>query len=97
MLLLSSLFACVQSFHNVMARYQFVLAGRGPLPRRLATVHPAHHSPSTSSEVQSVTALFVTGGSTALSTGLAAVPVAALLAGWALGRPRRTTPVAPAE
>ena len=28
-LLLTSLFACVLSFHNVIARYQFVLAGKG--------------------------------------------------------------------
>ena len=32
-LLLTSLFACVLSFHNVIARYQFVLAGKGLLPR----------------------------------------------------------------
>ena len=31
-LLLTSLFACVLSFHNVIARYQFVLAGKGLLP-----------------------------------------------------------------
>jgi amino acid transporter len=55
-LLLTSLFACVLSFHNVIARYQFVLAGKGLLPRRLASVHSTHHSPAFSSVVQTVTA-----------------------------------------
>lgn len=58
-LLLTSLFACVLSFHNVIARYQFVLADRGLLPRRLATVHPRHHSPSVSSLTQTVTAVAI--------------------------------------
>ena len=44
------------SFHNVIARYQFVLAGKGLLPRRLATVHSTHHSPAFSSVVQTITA-----------------------------------------
>ncbi|MFE1082705.1 APC family permease [Brevibacterium sediminis] len=56
-LLLTSLFACVLSFHNVIARYQFVLAGMRVLPRLLATVHPKHHSPSFSSVVQTCTAI----------------------------------------
>jgi amino acid transporter len=58
-LLLSSLFACVLSFHNVIARYQFVLTGKGLLPRRLGEVHPTHHSPAFSSVVQSVTAALI--------------------------------------
>jgi amino acid transporter len=58
-LLLSSLFACVLSFHNVIARYQFVLAGKGLLPRRLCDVHPTHHSPAFSSVVQTVTAALI--------------------------------------
>jgi len=60
-LLLTSLFACVLSFHNVIARYQFVLAGKGLLPARLGSVHPRHHAPSTSSVVQTVTASVVVG------------------------------------
>ncbi|WP_163751880.1 APC family permease [Mycolicibacterium helvum] len=60
-LLLTSLFACVLSFHNVIARYQFVLAGKGLLPDRLATVHPRHHSPAFSSLVQTVTAALILG------------------------------------
>ena len=58
-LLLTSLFACVLSFHNVIARYQFVLAGKGLLPRRLASVHDRHHSPAFSSLVQTVTAAVI--------------------------------------
>jgi amino acid transporter len=58
-LLLSSLFACVLSFHNVIARYQFVLAGKGLLPRRLGVVHPTHHSPAFSSVIQTATAALI--------------------------------------
>ncbi|MCX8560652.1 APC family permease [Mycolicibacterium mucogenicum] len=58
-LLLSSLFACVLSFHNVIARYQFVLAGKGLLPARLAKVHDDHESPSFSSLVQTATAAII--------------------------------------
>ena len=56
-LLISSLFACVLSFHNVIARYQFVLARKGLLPARLGLVHPTQHSPAFSSIAQSITAL----------------------------------------
>ena len=58
-LLLTSLFACVLSFHNVIARYQFVLAGKGLLPARLAKVHDDHESPSFSSLVQTITAIVI--------------------------------------
>lgn len=58
-LLLTSLFACVLSFHNVIARYQFVLAGMKVMSPRLAKIHPKHQSPSYSSLVQSGTALIV--------------------------------------
>ena len=55
-LLLTSLFACVLSFHNVLARYQYVLARKGLLPSKLGEAHPQHHSPATSSIVQTLTA-----------------------------------------
>lgn len=58
-LLLTSLFACVLSFHNVIARYQFVLAGKGLLPARLAKVHDSHASPSFSSMIQTSTATII--------------------------------------
>ncbi|RCG29297.1 APC family permease [Streptomyces diacarni] len=55
-LLLSSLFACVLSFHNVIARYTFALSRQGLMPARLGAVHPRHQSPSASSVAQSITA-----------------------------------------
>lgn len=58
-LLLSSLFACVLSFHNVIARYQHALARKGALPRRLAAVHDRHGSPAFSSLVQTATAIVI--------------------------------------
>jgi amino acid transporter len=60
-LLLTSLFACVLSFHNVIARYQFVLAGKRLLPARLASVHGRHSSPAFSSLVQTMTAAIILG------------------------------------
>jgi amino acid transporter len=58
-LLISSLFACVLSFHNVIARYQFTLANKGVLPARLGQSNPKHSAPSTSSVVQTITAAVV--------------------------------------
>ena len=60
-LLLTSLFACVLSFHNVIARYQYVLANKRLLPAPLGRVHGNHHSPAFSSLVQTVTALVLLG------------------------------------
>lgn len=60
-LLITSLFACVLSFHNVIARYQYVLARKGLLPAPLGRVHPEQHSPAVSSVVQTVTALLLLG------------------------------------
>ncbi|GAA2097630.1 APC family permease [Streptomyces albiaxialis] len=58
-LLLTSLFACVLSFHNVIARYTFTLARQGLAPARLAAVHTRHRSPYVSSLAQSCTALLL--------------------------------------
>ncbi|MGV8881989.1 MAG: APC family permease [Rhodoglobus sp.] len=60
-LLITSLFACVLSFHNVIARYQFSLANKGVLPARLGVIDKKHNSPSASSIVQTVTAAIVLG------------------------------------
>jgi amino acid transporter len=60
-LLITSLFACVLSFHNVIARYQYVLANKGLLPAPLGRVSGKHHSPAVSSVVQTVTALVLLG------------------------------------
>lgn len=56
-LLISSIFACVLSFHNVLARYKYVLSGQGYMPKFLSEVHHQHKSPSNASLVQSATAL----------------------------------------
>lgn len=58
-LLLSSLFACLLSFHNVIVRYQHALARKGLLPLRLAVVHDQHGSPAFSSLVQTGTAAII--------------------------------------
>jgi len=55
-LLITSMFACVLSFHNVITRYQHTMSNAGVLPGRLGGVHPKHLSPHTSSLVQSATA-----------------------------------------
>jgi len=59
-LLLTSMFACVLSFHNVLTRYQHAMAGAGVLPDRVAGVHAKHLSPHVSSIVQTVTAAALT-------------------------------------
>lgn len=53
-LIVTSLFACLLSFHNVIARYQLTLGREGVLPKRVAAIHPRHHAPSNSSLVVSV-------------------------------------------
>lgn len=55
-LLITSMFACVLSFHNVITRYQHSMSAAGVLPRRLGDVHHKHLSPHTSSLVQTITA-----------------------------------------
>lgn len=55
-LLLTSLFACVLSFHNVIARYQHSMAHAGTLPAALKATHAEHGSPARSSLVQTITA-----------------------------------------
>jgi amino acid transporter len=55
-LLLTSMFACVLSFHNVLTRYQHAMSGNGLLPVALSHVHPRQLSPYRSSLVQSATA-----------------------------------------
>ncbi|GAA0470999.1 MULTISPECIES: APC family permease [Tatumella] len=58
-LLISSIFACVLSFHNVLSRYQYVLAGQGFMPKFLSAVHGEHKSPCNASLAQSATALLL--------------------------------------
>lgn len=48
-LVVSSMFACMLAFHNIVTRYLFTLGQRGVLPQRLGGVHPRHHAPSRAS------------------------------------------------
>lgn len=66
-LFVTSLFACILSFHNVVSRYLFALAGRGFLPRRFAVPHGRHGSPHRAS--------------LALSAVIAALVIAAVVTG----------------
>jgi amino acid transporter len=56
-LLITSLFAAILSFHNVLARYFFALGGSGALPAACGRSHTAHGSPHVASLTQSGTAL----------------------------------------
>ncbi|MBZ4486606.1 APC family permease [Microbacterium sp. cx-55] len=56
-LLITSMFACVLSFHNVLTRYQHSMAGAGVMPDRLGAVHHRHLSPHASSLVQTITSV----------------------------------------
>lgn len=55
-LLITSMIACVLSFHNVLTRYQHSMSSAGVLPTSVGRVHPRHVSPHISSLVQTVTA-----------------------------------------
>jgi amino acid transporter len=52
-LLVTSLFAAILSFHNVAARYWYALGHHGAIPRRCATTHQRHGSPHVASLAQS--------------------------------------------
>ncbi|GAA4864488.1 APC family permease [Pseudonocardia benzenivorans] len=56
-LLCTSLFAALLSFHNVLARYLFSLGGSGALPAACGRSHPRHASPHVASLTQTLTAL----------------------------------------
>lgn len=55
-LLITSMFACVLSFHNVITRYQHSMSNAKVLPDLLGKVHPKHFAPHLSSVVQTATA-----------------------------------------
>lgn len=59
LLLINSLFACVLSFHNILVRYQYTLAGQGDLSQVLVKIHPRYHSPYQSSVIQTCIAIMV--------------------------------------
>lgn len=58
-LLITSAFAAMLSFHNTCARYTFALAREGVLPRRLAKTGTRSGAPQASSVLQSVLGLSV--------------------------------------
>jgi len=56
-LVVTSLFACVLSLHNIVVRYQYVLGKYGVLSHKVGVVHPQHGSPHVSSIVQTLTSI----------------------------------------
>lgn len=55
-LFVTSILACILTFHNIVARYVFSLSARDLLPRKLSAVHPRFGSPSTASVMVSFAA-----------------------------------------
>lgn len=55
-LLITSLFACILSFHNTINRYFYALGREGVAAKALGTVHKKHGSPTVAGLVQSVIA-----------------------------------------
>lgn len=53
-LVVTSMFACMLAFHNIVTRYIFTLGQRGILPSACATVHPRHTAPSRASLLVSI-------------------------------------------
>lgn len=53
-LLLTSLFACALSLHNIVVRYKYTLGRFGVLSTRFSSVHPEHGSPHVSSAALSL-------------------------------------------
>lgn len=56
-LFITSLFACVLSFHNIVSRYAFSLAHRGAFPSMLGKPHQVHGSPHIASGIESIIAV----------------------------------------
>lgn len=62
-LFVTSLFACILSFHNIVARYVFTLSNRGLFPNALGEAHASHSSPHRASVADAVlVGLFIIGG-----------------------------------
>ncbi|WP_242482781.1 APC family permease [Pseudomonas sp. TH10] len=58
-LVCSSIFACLLSCHNILARYLYSLSIDGVFPHRLSSIHPRHASPYASSIVISMISITV--------------------------------------
>lgn len=67
-LFVTSLFACILSFHNIVARYVFVLSGRGFLHPALGVAHERHASPHRASAATAavVAVLLVVGAASGI-------------------------------
>jgi amino acid transporter len=61
--LITSLFAALLSFHNVLARYVFSLGNTAALPSKCGQSHAKHASPHIASAVQTVSALVLVAAS----------------------------------
>ncbi|OJF95689.1 APC family permease [Pararhizobium antarcticum] len=87
-LLITSLFACVLSFHNTINRYFFALGREGLAFKALGSVHPKHGSPHVAGLAQSaiaaiVLALFIVSGAdpyTVVFSWMATLAVIGILA-----------------
>lgn len=53
-LLITSLFAAAQAFHNTMSRYMFAISRDGFLLKSFSKVHPTHHTPYMASIAQAI-------------------------------------------
>lgn len=60
-LVVTSVFAVLLSFHNALSRYLFALARSSFLPRKLSQVHPKHASPHVASVALSITTVIAVG------------------------------------
>nr|WP_278116141.1 APC family permease [Mesorhizobium sp. WSM4875]WIE94653.1 APC family permease [Mesorhizobium sp. WSM4875] len=65
-LLLTSLFACLLSFHNTLNRYFFALGRDGLIWKRLASIHQASASPYMAGRVQTILVALVLLGFVAI-------------------------------
>ncbi len=91
-LLITSLFACILSFHNTLNRYFFALGREGLAFKALGKVHPRHGSPYVAGLVQSAIAavillLFLLSGAdpyTVVFSWMSALAVIGILAVQAL-------------
>jgi amino acid transporter len=63
LLFVTSLFACILSFHNVVSRYFFTLSNRKVFPAALGEAHQTHASPHLASGLDTiVVVLFIVAG-----------------------------------
>lgn len=75
-LLITSLFACILSLHNIVVRYQYVLGRFGVLHPRVSSIHHKHGSPFVSSLLQTALSFVAV----ALCAGIGMDPVTQIYA-----------------